>query len=88
MLASDDILKKADNDGLSFQDLVDLVPRAKVKIQATFASVSSLIEFRERVLYSCSSDSSYILANFSRPMLGQVICLTSIQCNFHVRSQC
>ncbi|KAJ8443055.1 hypothetical protein Cgig2_004260 [Carnegiea gigantea] len=71
MLASDDILKKADNDGLSFQDLVDLVPRDKVKLQATFASESSLPEFREHVLCSCSSDSSYILANFSRSMLGQ-----------------
>ena len=75
MVASDDILKKAEVDGLSFQDLVDAVPRDKVKIEAVFASESSLEEFRKHVLNSCSSTTSYILANFSRPVLGQVICL-------------
>ncbi|KAJ8448289.1 hypothetical protein Cgig2_025213 [Carnegiea gigantea] len=61
MLLSPDKCEKADVEGLSFEDLVDLIPMDKVKLQAAFAAESSLQKFREQVLNSCSSDSSYVL---------------------------
>ncbi|KAJ8431656.1 LOW QUALITY PROTEIN: hypothetical protein Cgig2_024128 [Carnegiea gigantea] len=72
MVARDDVLRKADVDGLSFQDLVDAIPRDKVKVEAAFTSESSLEQFRKHVLNSCSSNTSYILANFSRPLENDI----------------
>ena len=62
MLLSPDKCEKADVEGLSFEDLVDLIPMDKVKLEAAFAAESSLQKFREHVLNSCSSDSSYVLS--------------------------
>ncbi|KAL9260751.1 Glutathione gamma-glutamylcysteinyltransferase 1-like protein [Drosera capensis] len=53
LITNEPLRKKINADGLTFEDLVDVVPKDKVYLQAVFASDSSLQEFREYLHKTC-----------------------------------
>lgn len=72
MLANEETLERVKAGGISFQQLVDVVPTDKVKLQAFFASESSLSDFRQHISNVTSTNTSFLLVCYLRGLLNQV----------------
>jgi len=73
MLAEKQLLEEIKIKGITLEQLIEVIPKDKVKVDGFFASETSLDDFKHAVVNVCSSTERSMIMSYSRRTLGQVL---------------